>query len=234
MSDNKNIAFITLTNSGYIPYTLNCLKSLENIQFKKPLQCYCIGKQGYAILADKGYPCNLIDEEQNSNFQVFRQGNWSNITFNKLKIIYENLLTHDYVCFTDGDIVYENVDFFDYLLENIGDKDVLIQNDAADDSDTRNLCSGFMFIKSNPNTLSLFNPAMAEAHKNHQGWDDQIYINDIKHKLHYKKLPLHLFPTGLYYYKHFSTFQPYLIHFNFCTGHEKQQNMKKYGKWLLD
>ena len=64
----------------------------------------------------------------------------------------------DYVLFTDGDIVYENNNFVNYLLENIGDNDILIQNDTHlwDDTagkDSSYLCSGFMFIKSNAKTL---------------------------------------------------------------------------------
>jgi hypothetical protein len=227
----NNIAFVTLTNTGYIPYTLNCLKSLKKINFHLPLTSYCIGKKGFDNLISNGYTCNFIDEEQNSNFQLFRQGNWSNITFNKFKIIYDNLLKYQYVCFTDGDIVFENTKFLTYLIDHIGENDLLIQDDSY--GNTENLCSGFMFIKSNPTTLSLFNPAMMDSYKNNKGWDDQVYINDNRHKLCYKKLPLDLFPTGNHYYKHFSTIQPYLIHFNWCVGHEKQQKMKHYKKWLL-
>ena len=211
--------------------SVNCLKSLEKIQFQPPLTCYCIGKEGFDHLTAKGYSSHFIDEEQNSNFQLFRQGNWSNITFHKFKIIHENLLKHKYVCFTDGDIVFENTNFSSYLLNHIGENDLLIQDDFYGDGE--NLCSGFMFIQSNPNTLALFNPAIVESKKNQKEWDDQVYINDIRDKLRYKKLPLDLFPTGNHYYKHFSTLKPYLIHFNWCLGHEKQQKMKHYNKWLL-
>lgn len=226
------VVFITLTNTGYINYTLNCLKSLEAIQSTVPLHCYCIGKTGIDLLNEKGYECTLIDEEENSNFQTFRQGNWSNITYNKFKIIHENLLKHDYVCFTDGDIVYENANWLNFLLKNIGENDMLIQNDALSDQDNTNLCSGFMFIKSTPNTLALFNPAMMAMNKSQKGWDDQVYINSIKSKLVYRRLPLNLFPNGKYYY-HNSNIQPYLIHFNWVVGHEKQKKMIHYKKWLI-
>ena len=36
----KNITFCTLTNTGYINYTLNCLKSLEKIGLKDKLVEY--------------------------------------------------------------------------------------------------------------------------------------------------------------------------------------------------
>jgi hypothetical protein len=67
---NPSIAFITLTNTGYIEYTKNCLISLEKINCNYKLQCYCIGKEGHAILKTSGHDCYLINEEENSNFQT--------------------------------------------------------------------------------------------------------------------------------------------------------------------
>lgn len=227
------IKFITLTNTGYIDYTLNCLKTLENIQSKINMHCYCIGRDGYEELINKGYTCELIDEEENSNFQTFRNGNWSNITYNKFKIIYDNLLTNTYVLFSDGDIVYENNDFLEYLLTKIQDNDMLIQNDTPNNNDDSQLCSGFMLIKSNQNTLSLFNPSVMKNKKNEIGWDDQIYINRIKNKIKYTKLPLDLFPNGKYYYDNYTKITPYIIHFNWIIGHEKKEKMIFFNKWNL-
>lgn len=231
---SSSISFVTLTNTGYIDYTQNCLKTLEKIKCDYPLQCYCIGKEGFEKLTKKGYNCHLIDEEENSNFQHFRHENWSNITFNKFKIIYENLLKYEYVCITDGDITYENKDFMKYLIENIGDNDLLIQSESLTDEEDYLLCSGFMFIKSSEKTIDVFNPQLTQQYKDTKEWDDQIYINEIKDKLKYKKLPLELFPNGRYYFKHYSTIKPYLIHFNWLVGHEKKDKMKYYQKWIID
>lgn len=230
---SNDIAFITLTNSGYIKYTENCLKSLEKIGCNIVLSCYCIGKQGYEELNNKGYKCLLIDEEENSNFQIFRQGNWSNIVFNKFKIIHENLLKYKYVCITDGDIVFENPCFLQYLIENIETNDFLIQKEYIDNANFV-LCSGFMFIMANFNTLNFFNPKYIEHMKNTVGWGDQTYINNHKHKLNYKILPIELFPNGKYYYENFERIQPYLIHFNWVVGDEKKEKMRKHSKWNLD
>ena len=228
----EEIKFITLTNSGYINYTLNCLESLEKINSSVELHSYCIGKEGYNILKDKGYSCSLINEENNSNFQSFLNGNWNNIMNYKFTIIHENLLKYKYVLYTDGDIVYENSEFYNYLLENIQDNDMLIQNDKHNDEDKGNLCAGFMFIKSNPATIYLFDPNITSQYINTPGWNDQVYINDIKHQLKYKMLPLHLFPNGKYYYEN-SNLNPYMIHFNWVVGHEKNKKMKFYNKWYI-
>jgi hypothetical protein len=226
------IAFITLTNNGYVDFTLNCLKSLENINFEKKLDCYCIGEECCSILKSNSYNSFLIKDD-NSNFQTFRNGNWWDIVSNKFKIIHENLNKYDFVCITDGDIVFENNKFLDYLIENIEDNDMLIQNDTMNDNDHWNLCSGFMFLKSNEKTRYLFNPKIV-IEKYKEKICDQLYINNIKNKLKYKLLPLELFPNGRYYYENHSKIQPYLIHFNWLIGHEKKKKMKEFNKWYLD
>ena len=227
-----SIIFITLTNTGYIDYTLNCLKSLERVGFDKyPLHCYCIGDVGAARLAARGYSCSLVGDEKDSNFQTYRKGNWSNITSHKFDVIHQNLQKYEYVCITDGDIVYERNDFMEYLVGNIGTNDMLIQHEFNDTHD-RPLCSGFMFIRSNSKTLSIFDPTCVEGHKDTVGWDDQVYINEIRHTLSYKLLPADLFPNGAYYYTKGAP-NPYLVHFNWVEGHEKKDKMKNYDKWFV-
>jgi len=176
----------------------------------------------------------LINEEENSNFQLWRSGNWSNIVYNKFKIIYENLLVEDYVCITDGDVVFENNKFLDYLLQNCKDNEMLVQNDTLRNKTKKAVCSGFMFIKSTPNTINLFNPINVEKNRNKEGWGDQIYVNDIKKKLKYNTLPLQLYPNGGYYFKYYREIKPYMIHFNWLLGNKKLDKMKGYGKWFLE
>jgi hypothetical protein len=226
----NNISFITLTNNGYIDYTLNCIKSLNDINIKQKLKVYCIGNNGYSILQQNNISAELIIDDNVNTFQEFKSNKWADITFYKFQIIYENLLNNEYVCFTDGDIVYENNNIFSFLLNNIKDNEMLIQDDGYQ------LCSGFMFIKSNQNTLSLFNPENVNIHKNNHinDWNDQVYINHIKNLVKYKILPLYLFPTGEYYYNYNNVIDnPYLIHFNWVTGHEKKNKMIYYNKWKL-
>ena len=232
-NDNMDhIAFITLSNSGYIDYTLNCLQSLKNINMKKTLKVYCIGKEGNSILKNNNIASELIDDEDASDFQKFREKKWSNVVQHKFEIIYNNLLNNEYVCITDGDIVYENNKMFDYLLNNIENNDLLIQSEGIYNSD---LCSGFMFIKSNQSTIAFFNPENTKMYKNSVGWDDQVYINANRHKLKFKKLPLHLFPSGKYYYEYNKNIneQNYLIHFNWIIGDEKQKKMIEFNKWYI-
>ena len=229
----QDIAFITLTNTGYIPYTINCLQSLAKIDVSPLLlHCYVIGKEGYSILKASGYTCTLLDDEKNSNFQEFRTGNWTDIVFKKFEIIYENLQKYKYVCITDGDIVFEDKNFLQYLKHNIGSHDMLIQNDTDTHNDVNNLCSGFMYIASNEKTLELFKPENVNRFKQQDNWGDQLYINAIKEELNYTLLPLSLFPNGSYYYTNHASLSPYMIHFNWVIGHEKEKKMRLHGKWF--
>jgi hypothetical protein len=232
-----SIAFITLTNNGYIDYTLNCLKSLEKINSSVLPICYCVGEYAHKTLQDKGYKSVLLPNDSSndsSEFQSFRQGNWAKITIKKFDIIYTNLVNHEYVLFTDGDIVYENIEFIEFIKNNIGYNDILIQNDTEKDNSNKELCSGFMYIKSNPTTLKLFHPSSVIKYINNPKWDDQVYINSIKHKLKFSKLPLDLFPNGQYYYKNSDKLTPMIVHFNWVIGHVKKAKMQEYGKWYLE
>ena len=227
-----DIAFITLTNDGYTNYTLNCLKSLKKANIKPQLKAYCIGNECYSILKNETI-CEFIDNTNLNELITFYQEKWSAITLYKFEIIYKNLLNNQFVCFTDGDIDYENNKVFDYLLNNINDNDMLIQSEGIHINE---LCTGFMFINSNEKTLELFNPENVKRFfdfNKKPNCNDQTYINSIQHKVKYNKLPISLFPSGYFYYKYDISLQPYLIHFNWLIGNEKKDKMVKYNKWYL-
>ena len=238
-SKYNDTIFITLTNSGYIHYTLNCLKSLENINFEMKLKCYCLGKEGFNTLKSKKYESRLVkNSEELSKFKQWKENGVESIYSQKFPIIYKNLLKYKFVCFTDGDIVYQNNKFLDYCLSDIGDNDLLIQNDTCKNSDNRVVCSGFMFIRSNEKTLNLFNPKNIVKSTKVKKWGDQVYVNEIKKKLNFKTLPLELFPNGKYYYLNNEVLEknskkPYMIHFNWVIGSKKKKKMKKYNKWYI-
>ena len=229
-----SVKFITLTNNGYLNYTLNCLKSLELIKFKEPLHCYTIGEESHNILQSNGYNSILLNSDNNGDteFTEFRTENWHNIIKRKFDIIYNELLKNKFVCFTDGDIVFLNKNFMNYCLDNIQNNDMIIQNDTLSDSDHGELCSGFMFIKSNKKTLNLFNPKNVAKYAV-PGWGDQIYINKIKSSFNYKILPLSLFPNGNYYYQNYKKLKPMMIHFNWIIGHKKKEKMIKHNNWYI-
>ena len=71
-----------------------------------------------------------------------------------MKCISKELLTKEYVLYTDGDIVFNNSYVIKYLIENIKDKDILFQKKC---NNILKLCSGFMFIRAKERTKDLFN-----------------------------------------------------------------------------
>ena len=139
-----NIKFITLTNDGYLDFTLNCLKSLEKINFKGNLHCYCIGEKCYNVLKDKKYIVSKIDSDLNK-LMIFGNKDFINITFLKFQIIYENLKKYKYVCFTDGDIIFKNNRFLKLCYLFLGDNELFIQNDSVENK-KNNLCSGLCLL----------------------------------------------------------------------------------------
>ena len=151
----------------------------------------------------------------------------------KIRCICDALHKYKYVCYTDGDIVFLNNKFMDYCIQNIGDADIICQNDCDvyGCSCVKWICAGFMFIKSNEVTRNFFDLKKIKpgAH-----WKDQDWINANKHKIKYKLIPQDLFPNGSYYYKYYDKFKdPYMIHFNFVIGSEKKNRMIKYNKWYI-
>lgn len=226
------IAFITLTNLGYLEYTLNCLNSLENINFNTNLKCYTIDKKAHKILSSKGFESRYLYLDDYQKFQSFKTGYWNEVMLFKFEIIFENLKNYDYVCYTDGDIVFENKNFLNYCIKNIKEKDFLIQNDTMDNKSDEALCAGFIFMKSNASTLAFFERAILDSVSCiAESIDDQAYINLKKSELNYELLPLELFPNGNFYKVHHKSIKPMMVHFNWIIGHDKAYWILYFKKW---
>lgn len=222
-----NISLITLTNKGYVNYTLNCLKSLRKLGIHN-IQCFAVGNKGDCPLLERKYNVKYIGDEKLSSFQIYKNENWAGVTFFKFEIISECLKTNDAVLYLDGDIVFKDKRFLPYCLNHLGEHDILIQNDTQDDASFANLCTGFFLLKSNELTRKYFNPDFVRKSFADENWDDQHYVNSIKQNLNIKLLPLDLFPNGSYYMKRHNKINPYLIHFNWLIGHDKAIKMLEY------
>ena len=242
INDNLDrISFITLTNNGYKNYTLNCLKSLKKFNLNDKLKVYCMDSLAYNEISkmhSNTVKCKNL-EHCNKMLSYMDEG-WNYLTLKKLDVIYDELLKNEFVCFTDGDIVYEDKNFLNYCLKHIKDCEFLIQRDDLGNEKTLNIgngtvmvptvCTGFMFIRKTPNTLRLFKKENIDQNVK----CDQTYINNVLSQFKYKKLPLSLYPNGLYYKIFRNKIKPYMIHFNFTeTAKDKKELMKKYRKWLI-
>lgn len=235
-----DIKFITLTNDGYLNYTLNLIESLKNINFDlNIITFYCIGNKSYNTLKNKNLNVFRIDDNNAINLKTYGSNGWGDVLKYKTYIIHENLKNHKYVCITDGDIVYENNKFLEYCFSNLNThkSDMICQYDGINIKPNKNdtICCGFMFIKSTEKTQELFN---YNSLINIKGdWKEQPYINR-KIKLLKIKVTLldrMLFPNGYIYYNYNDKiYTPYLIHFNWVVGDEKIKKMKLHEKWYLN
>ena len=93
INKKNNIAFITLTNKGYLDYTKNCIKSILQCGIRESLKVYCIDKIAYSELINLHEPVYLINNItiRTSEFIEYRTKGWKEIIINKFIIIYKEL-----------------------------------------------------------------------------------------------------------------------------------------------
>ena len=170
---------------AYINYTKNLILSLKKCNFPLKLKIYCIDEKSYNILYkfNDNITLELLNDEKNLQEEFvhyFKEG-WNTMMLSKIKCIHKELLTSKYVLYTDTDIVFENNYLLKYLIENIDDYDLLVQNNGD-----KEFCAGFMFLQSNDKIINLFN------RKNINLEDfkcDQPYLNSKKDLINYRILP---------------------------------------------
>lgn len=239
LDDNKTI-IITLTNYGYLLYTLNMLKSLMPYGLDKKVFVVCIDKKSFNTLQKLGYNCYCIDNKELSRFCAWNTKGYDKICYIKLNIIYSILLLNLNMILIDGDIVFRH-NPLDDISEWLNDKthDIWVQNDSNNDSNTNNMCTGYMMIKSNENIVKLYDCISEEgiAKYNKCAFDnnDQSYFNVyIKPFCKVKGLPLNKYPNGKVFYDNFEKLNNIiLVHFNWIKGHLKMAKIKEHKMWLL-
>ena len=220
---DDQLAFITLTNPGYLKYTVNCLTSIAKAQIPETLKVCKIGKDLKS------------DHDGMKQFTCHLQENWCDITRMKFAAISNYLKNYRYVVFTDGDIVYLQSDAISYCLQQMIDNPDLDYLGQQEGYYQDEFCTGFMIIRSTPLTRKLFDPK--DIPKGKQFNNDQIWFNrKIRKRLKCQYLPLDLYPNGRWFYKHpeLANGKAKLVHFNWSVGHEKTYRMKEYGMWLYE
>lgn len=239
-----NTKLITLTNDGYLELTENLLLSMKKIGIEQILKIYCIGEKCFKYLQEK-FPNNeivKIDTQNNklNDWIEYKAGQstdnegkklWANITSYKMFVINEELLKGNDIIFTDGDIVFEK-NPFTYILEQLDDKiELLVQNDEQM-GQKENMCTGFFWLKSNPNTIKITD--FKSITDNIDSFrNDQQYMRCYANKMNHKYLPLDLFPNGKHY-RDKKPESPYIIHFNYDVSQHKIRRMKIFNKWYID
>ena len=238
----SNFKIITLTNNGYKELTENLLLSMKRIGIMHTLKIYCLDYDCYTYF-NNNYPYNEVElindvDSTFSNWIEYKAPQsqdipgkklWAAVTKYKIIVINYELTSGNDVVFIDGDIVI-NESFIKDLYNNIGNNDLLIQNDNAERGGKDCMCTGFFLMKSNEKTLECTNINNINMD---EFLNDQQYLRwaAIKYNLSHKFLDLELYPNGKYY----RTYKPNsnIIHFNYDSGEAKIRRMKQFNYYYI-
>ena len=233
--------FTTVTNHGYLLYTLNMLKSLEPFGLDKKIFIVCIDKKGSAILKQLGYSVHCVEDVTLSKFCPWNTKGYDKICYLKLKLIHHLLSLEKHVLLIDGDIVFHKNPMED-IQEWWRDTthNVWIQNDSLEDTNITNMCTGYMYIRSNQALIQAYDCVSEKGKEQYESCafdnNDQTYFNRfVKPFCKLQSLPLDRYPNGKMFYENKEKIKNkfVLVHFNWVKGHIKMAKMKEHKMWLL-
>jgi hypothetical protein len=231
----------SVTNSGYLLYTMNMLKSLSRFGLDRKMLIVCIDKKAHNVLAGLGYNTFCIDDKELGKFCPWNTKGYDKICYLKLVLIYRILTLNKNVLLVDGDIVFLRNPLEDiFKWTHSTSIDVFVQNDAQDNLNITNMCTGYMYIKANERLIKLYDCVSELGQKRYMTCafdnNDQTYFNNfVKPNCKMEPLMLEAYPNGKYFYENAPTLlgTAILVHFNWVHGHLKMAKMKEYKMWLL-
>ena len=240
LEDGKTI-ITTVTNYGYILYTLNMLKSLQPHGLDKKVLIVSIDRKCATILSELGYNVVCIENNELGKFCPWNSKGYDKICYIKLTLIHTILTLNKHVLLVDGDIVFcKNPldDMNNWWKDKI--HDIWIQNDSQTNSNTTNMCTGYMFIKTSDRLITLYDCISETGQKKYLSCafdnNDQTYFNKfVKPSCIMNALSLEKYPNGKMYYENTKDISntAVMVHFNWVQGHIKMAKMKEYKMWLL-
>jgi len=239
--DDKKTVLATITNQGYLLYTLNMLKSLKQFGIDKKVFIVCIDKKSATTLKKLGYIVYCIDDDKLGKFCPWNSPGYDKICYLKLELIYRLLSLNTNVLLIDGDIVFKKdpvPDIDMWIKDTIFD--IWIQNDSQENNNINNMCTGYMYIKSSDRLIKLYDCVSELGRKKYMECafdnNDQTYFNKfVKPACIMSPLLLELYPNGKMYYENTNRLKDsaILVHFNWVQGHLKLVKMKEHKLWLL-
>ena len=238
----ENTVITTLTNSGYILYTLNMLKSLKQFGLDNKILIVCIDIKSASIFRKLGYHTICINDQTLGQFCSWNSKGYDKICYLKIELLYRILSLQNNVLLIDGDIVFQKNPLDDILLWQKNENyDVWIQNDSQINHDLTNLCTGYMYIKSSIQLCNLYECISEKGRKKYMECafdnNDQTYFNKyVKPYCRVNALPLEKYPNGKMFYENADELSKMtvLVHFNWVKGHVKMAKIKEYKMWLLN
>jgi hypothetical protein len=237
---NNTFIMTTITNYGYILYTLNMLKSLKPYGLDKSVFIVAMDERCAMILKKAGYHVFCVHEKSLGKFCPWNMKGYDKICYYKLELLYRILSLEKNVLLIDGDIVFLKNPIDDILQWSNETDDIWIQNDTTDDESRKNMCTGYMFIKTSKKMCELYDCVSEEGQKKYLKCafdnNDQTYFNDfVKPECNMNALPLAKYPNGNVFYRVSEEIYDTIImvHFNWLVGHLKMAKMKEHKMWLL-
>jgi len=239
LEDNKTI-ITTITNYGYLLYTLNMLKSLKQFNLDKKVLVVCIDNKSADVLRRLQYNVVCIGNLELSKMSAWNTPGYDKICYLKLEVIYKVLSLGANIVLVDGDIVFlkNPLNDINWWLQETA-IDIHIQNDSLENTNTTNMCTGYMLIKSNNKTITLYDCISEEGLKKYRECafdnNDQTYFNKfVKPYCTFKSISLMNYPNGqLFYNEPVRKHNAVLVHFNWIKGHLKMAKIKEHKMWLL-
>lgn len=238
---SKGLVLTTLTNSGYLLYTLNLLKSLQPYGLDTSVFVVCLDTKGAEQLRKRGYRVYDVQRQSLGRFSAWNTKGYDAICYYKLVLLHRLLSLGYTTVFVDGDVVFRKNPVEEWVRwMACQDHDVWIQNDAQRDKDTTNLCTGYLMAKPHPAVVEAYDCLSEQGKVRYRGCagdnNDQTYFNVyVKPVCRVFVLPLEFYPNGKMYMEHAEQMDKtaVLVHFNWIHGHHKMVEMKRRGMWLL-
>ena len=147
-----NFESITFTNNGYVEFTENLLTSSKVNNVDLNLNIYTLDEKATTHFQGIHEKITILEEgNKYEELQEFKAGGFGDLMVKKFECIHSSLLLNDYVLYIDGDITVKH-NFVKTLLDISikNNLDILFQNDRNPKKPLlRNVCAGFMLIKSN-------------------------------------------------------------------------------------
>jgi hypothetical protein len=252
----SNTLIFTVTTNGYKYFTWNLWLSLEKLRVPWKLCILCLDKQSHRFFNQIANIPSFVLPDIHLQIQgdptkaaSHGSGDFNRIT--KLKLnAFTYLLKHpkiERLLYLDSDIVLFR-DPFSYLQTTLTEENPLwFQCDehnkdySCSPHGCRNYCTGVIgFWIGSEATRTLF---LSLVSYNQELWNqckennDQEYIQKKLQALNIQALtfPRDLFPNGCFLHEdHWKQLpEPFLLHFNFIVGMNKQRVIKSKGFWLV-
>ena len=238
---NDSTVMTTVTNSGYLLYTLNMLKSLRSSGLDKKILIVSMDQKGATILQRMGYHAICAKKEELGRFSPWNSKGYDEICYLKLQLIHRLISLGKNVLLVDGDIVFRQNPLYELeKWEKDMQYDVWIQNDSEQNANHANMCTGYLFIRANMLMHSLYDCNSNAGQKKYEKCafdnNDQSYFNIfVKPYCRMNALPLEKYPNGNMFYSRVDQLKntAILVHFNWIKGHLKMAKMKEHKMWLL-